>query len=143
MSQGKKSGQVARAWGLNTARKIAIKIGATKPQGVSNACIHRKRRVAIKCARRKNRKVEVSFHMLQELDFVYGAFFPKDHICFVWKLPAKDFKELATPRNIRQSREKVRTRAQISKKKFEKYGALIYLRNSRSGLSRQYSNGKK
>ena len=61
MSQNKVSGAAANKWGLQTARRIAPKIGAAVLNSNSNEVRFKGKRVVIKCVKAATNSVRVTF----------------------------------------------------------------------------------
>lgn len=75
MPQDRESGARAVKYGLETARKIAEKIGAEKiGKARSNEYQLDNKNVVIKCARVTTKNVGVAYHMLDRLSAIFGSF---------------------------------------------------------------------
>ena len=61
MSQNKVSGAAANKWGLQTAQRIAPKIGAVVLNSTSNEVRFKGKRVVIKCGKTATNSVRVTF----------------------------------------------------------------------------------
>jgi hypothetical protein len=75
MPQDRESGAMAVEYGLETAKKIAEKLGGEKiGRTRSNEYIIDGENVVIKCARSTTNSVGVPYHMLDRLAAIIGAF---------------------------------------------------------------------
>jgi hypothetical protein len=75
MPQDRESGARAVEYGLQTARKIAERIGGTKVGKVrSNEYKVNNRKVVIKCARVETNSVGVPYQMLDRVSAILGSF---------------------------------------------------------------------
>jgi hypothetical protein len=93
MPQDQQTGAAANAWGRDTARTIARRIGASDLSTTSNECSLGGRRVVIKTARAATTSVGVTYAMIDRLDDVVGAFQRPDGAFELWSLPAARFKD--------------------------------------------------
>ena len=107
MAQDRASGAAAAEWGRKTARALARQLGATAPVGTSNECLLDGSRVVIKCAAPATISVGVTFHMLEKLDVVVGAFQRDDGAFELWSLTAPLFKHHMRDTRSRSSAGKV------------------------------------
>ncbi len=68
MGQDRESGARANAFGHETSRVIAEKIGAVSVSDRSNEFAYEGRLITIRCARGKNFQVGISYEMLERVD---------------------------------------------------------------------------
>ena len=102
MSQDRKSGAAAVEYGLQTAKRIAKALGATKignPR--SNEYNLKEKRIVIKCARSTTKNVGVPYHMLDRLDAIIGAFEAEAGIYELYEMTPETYSE-----NMRPTRSK-------------------------------------
>lgn len=85
MPQDRESGADAVKYGLETAKIIGHKLGATKEgRSNSNEYLLKGKHIVIKCARHKNDSVGISYQMLKKLDSILGPLKPiPGHIKFM------------------------------------------------------------
>ena len=88
MPQDNDSGAAGDTFGRETARRIALAIGASMLGTASNEAMLDGQRVVIKCAQIKTSSVGVTFRMLKRLESVVGAFQRDDGAFEVISLPA-------------------------------------------------------
>ena len=74
MPQNAKSGAKANEYGHKTARLIGEKIGAKPVNNTSNEFAFEGCLVTIRCARKTNMQVGVTYSMLERVDKVIAAF---------------------------------------------------------------------
>ena len=74
---------------MNAANASRFALGTRLRSGASNECEVNGERVVIKCARRTQPKVGVSYNMLTKLDAVLGAFEEPSGSYWVLRLPAQ------------------------------------------------------
>ena len=91
MPQDKESGGRAARWGHDTAKKVAVAIGATGMGNTSNECSLGGKRAVIKCAAPDTDSVGVTYQMLGRLDTVVAAFQLDDGSFEVWSVTPKQF----------------------------------------------------
>lgn len=89
MPQDRASGAEASQFGHECGARVAIALGTRLRSGASNECQVNGERVVIKCARRGNNRVGVSYNMLTNLDAVLGAFQEPNGLYQVLRLPAQ------------------------------------------------------
>lgn len=74
MPQDAHSGAQANAYGHETARRIALTLGAVSVSDNSNEFAYEGKLITIKCARRDTIDIGVTYKMLDRVDIVVGAF---------------------------------------------------------------------
>lgn len=74
MPQDAKSGARANKYGRETSRLIAKQIGAISLKETSNEFAFEGRCITIRCAKKNNMQVGVTYEMLDRVDSVVGAF---------------------------------------------------------------------
>lgn len=74
MPQNTESGKRANAYGHQTSRLIAEKIGATSVTDKTNEFAFEGRLVTIRCAQKGNKQIGVLYSMLNRVDSVIAAF---------------------------------------------------------------------
>lgn len=89
MPQDRKTGAEASQYGHDCGERIATALGSRLLGGASNECVLNGERVVIKCARAATTKVGISYHMVETLDAVLGAFETDDGSYRVLRLPAQ------------------------------------------------------
>ena len=123
MSQTSLSGAQASGWGLRCGRALASLLGASSPQRNSNRCKLNGQWVVMKCAHFKNDKVGVSYHMLEQLDAVIGAFEDADGRYDVWSLSPEMYRqEMTGTRSTGASAGKVGV---VTKRVFQTHGSFL------------------
>jgi hypothetical protein len=123
MTQVRSSGATANAWGRETARRIAAKIGATMTNRASNEATLDGKRVVIKCAALKTDSVGVTYKMLDTLDSVVGAFQVDDGSFELWTLSPAAFRN-----GMRATRSRGAAAGKVGlvrRDAFHKHGTLI------------------
>ena len=98
MPQDRESGAAAVEYGLETARRIAKVLGATKiGNSRSNEYGLNGKRIVIKCAGATTNSVGVPYHMLERLDAVIGSFETEAGTYELYEMTPKMFKEDMRP----------------------------------------------
>ncbi len=92
MTQDRKSGAAANAYGHETAPKIAAALGASMTSTMSNEASYNGQRVVIKCAGKNTTSVGVTHEMLERLDLVLAAFQHKDGSYDVYSLSPEEYR---------------------------------------------------
>ena len=98
MPQGRESGARAVEYGLETAKKIAEKLGGEKvgyPR--SNEYKLESRAVVIKCARITIDSVGVSYKMLSRVSAVLGCFETKEDVYDIYEMKPETYRKHMTP----------------------------------------------
>lgn len=103
MPQDRESGARASAWGRDTARAIASKIGATLVGRSSNECRMDGKAAVIKCASIKTKSVGVTYKMLSRIESVIGAFQVDGRTFEIRSLTAEAFRTHMRPTRSRGS----------------------------------------
>lgn len=101
MPQDRKSGAAANRYGRQTAKKIMTKLDTKPISSMSNECMLKGRRVAIKCSRKHTKCIGVSYLMLKRLDTVIGAFEVENNTYDLYELSPRVFSS-----NMRPTRSK-------------------------------------
>jgi hypothetical protein len=123
MTQDRASGAAANEWGRVTAQAIASKIGAVMKGRTSNEALLDGKKIVIKCAAKNTNSVGVTFHMLDVLDSIIGAFQLDDGSFELWSLSAEEFrKEMRDTRSKGSAAGKVGI---VRRDFFEKGGKLL------------------
>jgi hypothetical protein len=121
--QSKESGARANEWGRETARRLALKLGAVSLSMRSNEFDLEGERVVIKCAQRKTTSVGVPYQMLGRLDLVVGAFERDDGVFELLALtPAQYERVMRDTRSRGASAGRVGI---VARSEFEKYGRVL------------------
>lgn len=97
MSQDRNSGAAANIWGRETARLIAVSIGAELVSKNSNECVLGNDRAVIKCAKVTTDSVGVTYKMLERIEYVFGAFQTESGYFDLYKLPKVHFESKMRP----------------------------------------------
>ena len=74
MPQNAKTGALANEFGHQTARKIAVKIGAVPVSETSSEFALNGRLVTIRCAHKQTIDVGITYNMLDRVDVIIAAF---------------------------------------------------------------------
>ena len=123
MSQTSLTGAQASSWGLRCGRALAVLLGASNPHGNSNKCELNGQMVVMKCAHFRNDKVGVSYHMLEQLDAVIGAFEDANGRYDVWSLSSDMYRnEMTGTRSTGPSAGKVGV---VTKRVFQSHGSFL------------------
>ena len=101
MPQDRASGADANNYGRETARKIAIAIGAVSISETSNEFEFDNRKITIRCARKKNTQVAVPYQLLKRVSAVMAAFEQENGDYEVYEINSDNFKD-----NMRKTRSK-------------------------------------
>ena len=101
MPQDRASGADANNYGRETARKIAIAIGAVSISETSNEFEFDNRKITIRCARKKNTQVAVPYKLLKRVSAVMAAFEQENGDYEVYEINSNNFKD-----NMRKTRSK-------------------------------------
>jgi len=123
MTQDRASGAAANKWGRETARKIALQIGAVMKDQTSNEALLAGKTIVIKCAASATDSVGVTFKMLDRLDSIIGAFQLDDGSYELWSLSPDKFRQ-----EMRDTRSKGSAAGKVGivrKDSFEKGGAVL------------------
>jgi hypothetical protein len=98
MPQGQDSGARAVEYGLQTARRIAEKLGGRKVgQARSNEYKIDNRRVVIKCAKTTTNSVGVSYQMLDRVAAIWGSFETENGTYDIYEMTPDTYREYMTP----------------------------------------------
>ncbi len=98
MPQGQESGARAVEYGLQTARKIAEKLGGMKIGQVrSNEFKIDDRQVVIKCAKITNNKVGVPYRMLDRVAAIWGSFETENGTYDIYEMRPDTYRENMRP----------------------------------------------
>jgi hypothetical protein len=98
MPQGKESGAMAVEYGLQTARKIAKKLGGIKiGRARSNEYEIENRKVVIKCSRAKTKSVGVPYQMLDRVAAILGSFETENGAYDIYEMRPDTYRENMTP----------------------------------------------
>ena len=98
MSQDRESGARAVEYGLQTARKIAKKLGAKKiGKERSNEYKIGNKTIVIKCARTTTKSVGVSYHMLNRLSTILGSFETDNGTYDLYEMKPSTYRENMRP----------------------------------------------
>jgi len=98
MPQGRGSGARAVEYGLQTARKIADKIGGKKIGSArSNEYEIGNRKIVIKCARIKTDSVGVTYRMLDRVAAIWGSFENENGTYEIYEMSPDRYREHMSP----------------------------------------------
>lgn len=98
MLQGQESGARAVEYGLQTARKIAEKLGAVKiGKARSNEYKINNRQIVIKCARMTTNSVGVPYQMLDRVAAILGSFETEDGSYDIYEMGPETYRENMKP----------------------------------------------
>lgn len=98
MPQDHESGAKAVEYGLQTARKIAEKLGAKKiGKARSNEYRLNNQNIVINCARLNTKSVGVSYHMLDRLVAIFGSFEKENGTYDLYEMKPSVYRENMTP----------------------------------------------
>jgi sporulation protein YlmC with PRC-barrel domain len=97
MPQDRVSGAEANIYGRETARKIAIAIGAISISETSNEFELDGRKITIRCARKDNNQFGVPYQILERVNTVIGAVEQKDGDYKLYEISSDKFKENMRP----------------------------------------------
>ena len=98
MPQDRESGAAGAKFGRETAKIIAQKLGATKEgRSYSNEYLLKGKHIVIKCAHHKTGSVGISYHMLERLDSIFGAFETDSGAYKLYELSSAQFKKSMEP----------------------------------------------
>ena len=98
MPQGRESGARAVEYGLQTARKIAEKIGGKKiGMAKSNEYELGNRQIVIKCARTTTNSVGVTYRMLDRVAAILGSFEIENGTYEIYEMRRDKYREHMTP----------------------------------------------
>lgn len=103
MPQNRDSGDLGRRFGHECASRTAEYLGATKVAGRSNVCVWKGKRVIIKSAKGKNRRIGVLTHMVPEVDLVVGVFQIHSQRFGIWSMAAPEFLLHSKPHHPKRS----------------------------------------
>jgi len=98
MLQDQASGARAVQYGLNTAKKIALKIGGVKignPR--SNEYKVKGHKILIKCARQNTKSVGVPYQLLDRVDAILGSFENENGSYDLYEIVPKIYRENMRP----------------------------------------------
>lgn len=101
MPQDRASGADANNYGRETARKIAIAIGAISISEISNEFELDNRKITIRCARKKNTQIAVPYQLLKRVSAVMAAFEQENGDYKLYEITSDNFKD-----NMRETRSK-------------------------------------
>ena len=102
MPQDRETGIAAMEYGLETARRIAKVVGATKiGRPRSNEYELNGKKIVFKCARLKTKSVGVPYHMLARLSAVIGCFKLEGGVYELYEMTPEMYRE-----NMRPTRSK-------------------------------------
>ena len=101
MPQDRESGARANAYGRETAKKIAVSIGAKSISATSNEFELQGRKITIRCARRSTSDLGVTYKMLKRIDGVFAALEQKNGKYEVFELSPNIFEK-----NMRETKSK-------------------------------------
>lgn len=98
MPQGQESGARAVVYGLQTARKIAEKLGGIKiGRNRSNEYEIKNRKVVIKCARTTVNSVGVTYQMLDRVAAILGSFETENGTYDIYEMRPDTYRENMRP----------------------------------------------
>jgi hypothetical protein len=97
MPQDRTSGADANTYGRETARKIAIAIGAISISETSNEFELGNQKITIRCARKDNNQFGVPYQILERVNTVIGAVEQKDGDYKLYEISSNKFKQNMRP----------------------------------------------
>lgn len=124
MAQDQETGARAVEYGLETARKIAVALGAEKVGNPrSNEYQLQDKVIVIKCARCTTNSVGVPYHMLDRISAIFGSFETEDGRYSVYEMSPDTFRK-----NMRPTRSTGPSAGRVGivrKSAFFKQGSLV------------------
>ncbi len=121
--QDQETGAAANRWGRETARALALRLGARMNGRTSNEATLEGRRVVIKCAAAGTNSVGVTYQMLDRIDEVVAAFQSADGAFVVRALSVPEFRAHLRPtRSLGPSAGKVGI---VQRDAFEASGRMV------------------
>lgn len=97
MPQDRVSGADANTYGRETARKIAIAIGAISISETSNEFELDNRKITIRCARKNNKQFGVPYQLLERVNAVIGALEQENGDYKLYEISPNKFKQKMRP----------------------------------------------
>lgn len=98
MPQDRESGAAGAKFGREAAKIIAKKLSATKEgRSDSNEYLLKGKHIVIKCAHRRTPSVGISYHMLERMDSILGAFETDSGTYELYELSPAQFKKYMEP----------------------------------------------